>query len=407
MQRLIQVRKFGGSSLANQTLVKRACLLIKEALDENDGLSIIVVVSAQGNQTDELFSKTRMYFPEKGCETQKALFVSTGELQSASLFSMMMDSICVSSKVALVNNIPIETNGESLDSRIVSIGKDYLSQLIEKYRVVIVPGYQGINSSNEITVLGRGGSDTSAVAIAGSLELDECLIFSDVDGIYTADPRIISNAKHISSICYDEMKEMALSGAQVIHYRAVEIARRYNVKVKCLSAFKKGKETVVCKETSMEKHHITGIVHNLDEARVDIKGKSAKNTIISDIFKLLSNINIPVDMLSQISSGDGITISFTIPRSNIVQAKNLLEQEKDRIGFDEMNINLDVAKISVIGNGLRNNTQVATRILDVMRDEGMKIYMMSYSDLRISTVIPSDEFRRVLSRLHEVFFEEN
>jgi len=404
---MIQVMKFGGSSLANHALVKRGCVLISEALEENRELYIIVVVSAQGNTTDELFSKTRMYLSGDACDSQKALYVSTGELQSASLFSMMLNKLGISSQVALVSNIPIRTSGDSLDSRIMEVGKDHFERLFEKNRVIVVPGYQGIDDNGEITVLGRGGSDTSAVAIAGSLDVDECLIFSDVDGVYTADPGIIPKARHISRITYDEMKEMALSGAQVIHYRAVEIARRYNVNVKCLSAFKKGKETVVCKETSMEKYHITGIVHNLDEARVEIRGKGERNTIISDIFRILSDINIPVDMLSQISSENGISISFTIPRSNIVRAKNMLEQEKKRIGFDEMNINLDVAKISVIGNGLRNNTHVATRILDVLRDHGMKIYMMSYSDLRISTVIPSDDFKKILSRLHEVFFEES
>ncbi|MGM0606849.1 MAG: aspartate kinase [Candidatus Muiribacteriota bacterium] len=399
----IEVRKYGGSSLAENRFLIRIAETIKKKINNNPDLKIIVTVSARGNLTDSLFAGAKIFYKNYESSRELALLVSTGEIQSAAFFAMALKKIKIKAGVLLPYNI-FELENDYLEGRIKKVKTEKIRQFLKEYNVCVVPGYQGINNFDEVMLMGRGGTDTTALAITAAMGIKECDIYSDIDGVYTGDPKILKNALKIDKLSYEEMKELAFSGARVLHHRAVEIARKHNIKVNCLSTFKKTEATVICKEGSMENYEITGIVHTLDEARVEITGIINPAEAMYKVFALLDNLNVSFDMLNEVIKDDKFNISFTMPRSKVLSAVSALNKLKDDIDFKEINYNLDIAKITVVGERLRNNTHASVKIMKVVKNCEAKIYMMNYSDIKLSFVIPAENFRKVLENLHSEFF---
>ncbi|MFA7577336.1 MAG: aspartate kinase [Candidatus Muiribacteriota bacterium] len=401
----IEIRKYGGSSLAENHIIESIIDSIQQSLSDNQDLKIIVAVSARGNTTDNLFAQAKPFYTARKSDPELALLAATGEIQSASIFSMALSKRNISAKVLLPSNIPVLVENDYLEGRIKSIKKEKILENLKKVSVLVIPGYQGVDLNGDVALLGRGGTDTTAVAVAAALGVEECNIYSDVDGVYTGDPRVIEKPLKIDHISYDEMKEMAISGAKVLHYRAVEIARRYNIKVKCLSTFIKNEGTTVGKVSSMEEYEITGLVHKLDEARIEILNTDSGAEAMYKLFAVIDNLNVPIDMLTQVMENNKFNVCFTMPKSLVLQTVSALEKLKNDIKFEKININVDIVKISVIGERLRNNTQAAVRIMRVLKENNARIFMVNYSDIKMSFVIPAENFRVILEKLHCEFFK--
>lgn len=398
----IIVQKFGGSSVADAGRVMNVASRVVETYKE--GNSVVVVVSAQGDTTDDLIDKANQINPSAS-KREMDMLLSSGEQISIALLAMAIEKLG-SPVVSLTGwQAGFRTNSNYGNARIDKIDTERILSELDRKNIVVVAGFQGINRYDDITTLGRGGSDTSAVAIASAIKADKCEIYTDVDGVYTADPRIVKNARKLSSITYDEMLELASLGANVLHNRSVEMAKKYNTRLEVKSSFEKIDGTVVEEVIDMEKMLIRGVTRDNDVASISIVGLPDTPGIAFRVFSLLSKKNINVDVILQsIGRENQKDISFTVQKSHLADAISLLEAEKGNLGFESIKHREDMSKVSIVGAGMVNNPGVAAKMFEALYNAGINIHMISTSEIKVSVLINIEKAERAVQVVHEAFF---
>ena len=398
----IKVLKFGGTSVGDINSIKRSADIIS---DWSKNSKIIVVLSAMSGETDRLIKLTRSLSKSPNpIDFDKV--VSTGENVSSSLMSICLNNLKIKTKSLLSWQIPIMTSSEHMKSRILSIDKNYLIKELNNFDVLIVPGFQGINRSGDITTLGRGGSDTSAVAFAASVNAD-CIIYTDVEGVFTTDPNLVPNAKKINKISYEEMLELASQGAKVLQTRSVELAMRKKTKLSVRSSINPKKSgTIITEEKSvLEKNTVSGIAYTKDEAKITLSRVLDKPGVSSKIFGPLAKGNINVDMILQNISQDGkyANLSFTLPRSDLEKALKILKKEKNLIGYKRIIFSNNISKISVVGVGMRSHAGVAQTLFDTLGKNKINIQVITTSEIKISILIDEKFTELAVQKLHQAY----
>ncbi|MBQ4629560.1 MAG: aspartate kinase [Clostridia bacterium] len=395
------VQKFGGSSVANAERVMNVAGRIVDTYKE--GNSVVVVVSAQGDTTDELIEKAKEINPNAS-KREMDMLLSTGEQISISLLAMAIQKLGYPVVSLTGWQIGMKTDANYGGARIHKIDCERLQKELDSNHIVIVAGFQGINKYDDITTLGRGGSDTSAVAIAAALRADMCEIYTDVDGVYTTDPRIVKNAKKLDSISYDEMLELASLGANVLHNRSVEMAKKYGVNLTVRSSLNKNPGTVVKEVSKVEKMVVRGVARDNDVARISICNIEDKPGMAFKVFSLLASKNINVDIILQSIGREGMKdISFTVSESNLEKTVALLEDNKEALCFEEIKTSTDYAKLSIVGSGMVNNPGVASMMFEALYDANINIHMISTSEIKVSVLINKKNADRAVNVIHEKF----
>lgn len=397
------VQKFGGSSVADRDRIFNVAGIATRTF--SDGNDVIVVVSAQGDTTDELLAKASE-INRNPTTREMDMLLSTGEQISISLLAMAIQSLGFPVVSLTGWQIGLRTDSNHSSARIKSLTNTRIQEELSNRKIVIVAGFQGINKSYDITTLGRGGSDTTAVALAAQLRADLCQIYTDVDGVYTADPRKIKNAKKLDHISYDEMLELATMGAQVLHNRSVELAKRYNVNLEVLSSFSGQPGTIVKENDQMEKMLVRGIAKDDDVAVIEFIDVRDIPGIAFKVFSLIANKKISVDMILQSTGRNGNRdISFTIAKGNVDAAVKALDELKPVLGFSEVSVNEDVAKISLVGTGMINNAGIAAGMFEALSNSDINIQMISSSEIKISVLIDKKDADRAIQAIHDQFFD--
>lgn len=399
------VQKFGGSSVADADRVRNVARIITETYQK--GNSVVVVLSAQGDTTDDLIEKAQELNPHAS-KREMDMLLSTGEQISIALCAMCIEGMGYQVVSLTGWQAGMNTDSAYGSARIKRIQTERIQTELDKKKIVLVAGFQGINKYGDITTLGRGGSDTSAVALAAALHADLCQIYTDVDGVYTADPRHVNGARKLEEITFDEMLELASQGAQVLHNRSVEMAKRYNVNLEVLSSFSGNPGTKV-KEVvkTMEKTHVSGVAKDKNVARLALIGLEDRPGIAFKIFSLLAKQNINVDIILQSIGRDGSKdISFTVARGDAETAKEIMEDNKEAIGFQSVELNDQVAKVSIVGAGMANNAGVACKMFEALFSAGININMISTSEIKVSVLVDEREADRAVQAVHDRFFSE-
>ena len=398
----IKVLKFGGTSVGSVEAIKRSANII---CDWSKKSKVIVVLSAMSGETDRLINLTKS-FSKSPNPVDFDNAISTGENLSCALMSIYLNNQKTKSKSLHSWQIPIMTSSEHMKSRILSINKNFLLNELENLDVLVVPGFQGINEKREITTLGRGGSDTSAVAVAAAMDA-ECIIYTDVEGVFTTDPNIVPNAKKINKISYEEMLELASQGAKVLQTRSVELAMRKNTKLSVRSSLKPKKiGTIITDEKSvLEKNTVSGIAYTKDEAKITLSRVLDKPGVSSKIFGPLAKGNINVDMILQNISQDGkfANLSFTLPREDLEKALKILKKEKSKIGYKKIISSNNISKISVVGVGMRSHAGVAQTLFDTLGKNKINIQVITTSEIKISILIDEEHTDLAVQKLHQAF----
>jgi len=402
------VQKYGGSSVADAQCVERVAWRIAETYSE--GHDVVVVLSAQGDTTDELIEKANEINPDPSRREMDVL-LSTGEQISIALMAMALEKIGLPVVSLTGWQLGMQTNSEYGSARIKAVSGERIKTELDRRRIVLAAGFQGINKFDDITTLGRGGSDTTAVAIAAALNADLCQIFTDVEGVFTSDPRKIPGAKKLDEITYDEMLELASLGAQVLHNRSVEMAKRYGVNMEVLSSFEKKPGTKVKEVAKVEQTKISGVAKDVDIARIAIVGLRNEPGIAFKIFRVLSNAKINVDIILQsIGRGHELSetkdISFTVAKSDMERAVAELEAHKDVLGYSEISVTDKVAKVSIVGAGMMASPGVAATMFEALYDAKVNIAMISTSEIKISVLVNENEADRAVAAIHAKFFED-
>ncbi|HJH62503.1 MAG TPA: aspartate kinase [Firmicutes bacterium] len=400
------VQKFGGTSVADVNRLRNVARIITDTYQK--GNQVVAVLSAQGDTTDELIEKAREISPYPS-KREMDMLLSTGEQISCSLCAMAIEAMGYPAVSLTGWQAGFRTNSGYGNARIKRVVTDRIrDELDNKRRIVIVTGFQGVNKADDITTLGRGGSDTSAVALAAALHADLCQIYTDVDGVYTADPRLVPTAHKLEEITYDEMLELATLGAQVLHNRSVEMAKRYGVKLEVLSSFS-GKPGTKVKEVvkSMEESHISGVAKDKDIARLALVGLEDTPGIAFKIFSLLARNNVNVDIILQsIGRSDTKDISFTVAKGDMELAQKLLEDNRDTIRFDRIDVSDNIAKVSIVGAGMINSPGVAAAMFEALFNAGINISMISTSEIKVSVLVHISDADRAVQVIHERFYDE-
>ena len=397
------VQKFGGSSVADADKIRNVACIITETYRR--GHSVVAVLSAQGDTTDDLIEKAREINPNAS-KREMDMLLSTGEQISCSLCAMAIEAMGYPVISLTGWQAGVRTNSTYSNARISRIDTERLLAELDKKCIVIVTGFQGINKYDDITTLGRGGSDTSAVALAAALHADLCQIYTDVDGVYTADPRRVKGARKLEEITFDEMLELATLGAQVLHNRSVEMAKRYNVNLEVISSFSGNPGTKV-KEVvkKMEKTHVSGVAKDKDVARLALVGLQDTPGIAFKIFSLLAKEKINVDIILQsIGRGDTKDISFTVAKGDKDRAKQVLEENREYLGFDHIDVSDDIAKVSIVGAGMINNPGVASKMFEALYNAGVNISMISTSEIKVSVLVDAADADKAVQAVHDKFF---
>ncbi len=395
------VQKYGGTSVADTNSLKLVAERIIECKEDNN--DVVVVPSAMGSSTDELIHLASQ-LSEKPTPREMDMLLSAGERITMSLLSMHLNSLGYSSFSLTGSQAGIITTSRHGKAEIEEITGERVKEGIDQGDIVIVAGFQGFNrDTREITTLGRGGSDATAVALAAALGAERCEIFTDVEGVYTADPRIITNAQLIDEITYDEMLEMSSSGAGVLMARSVEFGRRYNVPIIVKSTFKNNKGTIV-KEKVMEEAIVSGVTHNDKEIKFTLFGVPDQPGIAGTVFGSLSEIGTNVDMIVQNVSKDSITdISFTAPSEQQSEVEEVLKQISDKLNAKGFDVDQNIGRVSIIGAGMKSESGVASKMFKILGESGINISMISTSPIRVSCVINSKDIDQALNVLHEEF----
>jgi len=398
----IVVQKFGGTSVRNLECMQQVLNNVRRPLANGD--KVIVVLSAMAGETNRLIALSRQWSQTPDPAEMDSL-VSTGEQISVALFAMMAKDAGIKCRSVLGFQIPIETDKSYGKARIESIDDEKLVAMLEVYDVLVVAGFQGVDALGRITTLGRGGSDTSAVAVAAALKAEMCEIYTDVPGVFTTDPNICAEAKKLDRIAYDEMLEMASMGAKVLQIRSVEFAKKYNVAVHVRSTFSDEPGTIVTQEDKiMEAVQVSGVAYDKDQAQVTLVGVIDEPGVCASIFMPIAEKQILVDMIVQNPSREGRTdITFTVTRADLDATLKLMEGLKDEIGYKALLSDKGVAKVSVIGVGMRNHSGVASKAFRAMRDENINILMISTSEIKLSCLIEDKYTELAVRTLHQAF----
>ena len=399
---LINVLKFGGTSVANLKRIENVVKIVEKRIKDNSS-KIILVVSAMSGVTNELIKEFKKIRNEIS-DPEYDVIVSTGEQSSSALISSLLNKKKIESRSLLGWQIPILTDGNHSKARIIKINSNVLKDHLEKYSVLVIAGFQGISKENRITTLGRGGSDTTAVAISYALGLKTCEIYTDVEGIYTSDPRIVNDANKIDSITYDEILELASLGSKVLHPRSVELAMKYGIRIHVRSSFDKKLGTMVVKEENkIEKEVVTGITSSENEAKITLKGIPDKPGIAAKIFSTLASNNINVDMIVQNITDDGrfASLTFTVPVED--ERKSLKELRSSDIKFKRIHSNSSICKISIVGVGMKSNVGVAQKMFETLAKKNINIQVISTSEIKISVLIDLPKKKIALKALHSAY----
>ncbi len=401
------VQKFGGSSVADAESIKRVAKRI--VATQKEGNEVVVVISAMGDTTDELMDLALQVSPVPP-PRELDMLLTAGERMSAALLAMAIADTGQTARSFTGSQAGVITTGIHGDARIIDITPGRIESALAEGDVVIVAGFQGVSqTTKDITTLGRGASDTTAVALAAALKADCCEIYTDVDGVFTADPRIVPNARQIPEIRYDEMLELAAAGAKILHLRCVEYARRENVPVHVRSSFSDKTGTWVkdipTDEVNMEHALISGIAHDRGEAKITIVGVPDRVGVAARIFRLIADHDINVDMIVQNVSHalNRTDISFTVPQSSGTDAMSTLQEHHDDIGFEKLLYDDQIGKVSVVGVGMRTHPGVTATFFGALADAGVNIEMISTSEIRISVVVHSDDVDKAVRAAHSAF----
>ena len=383
---MLVVQKFGGSSIADAASIKRVAGIIADTYcDDNN---VVVVLSAQGDTTDALLKKAAE-INEKPSKREMDVLLTTGEQVSMALMAMALEKLGLPVVSLTGWQAGIQTDLNYGNARVKRLDAERLHQELDRRRIVLVAGFQGINKYDDLTTLGRGGSDTTAVALAAALHADLCQIYTDVEGIYTADPRLIPQAKKLDEITYDEMLELASDGAQVLHHRSVDLAKRYNVNLEVLSSFVRKPGTKVKEVTNkVEQTKISGVTCDKNIARIAVIGVPDEPGIAFRVFNPVSRAGVNVDVIIQSYGKDNTNdISFTVSQKDADAARQALEQVRDALGFERVEIDENIAKVSVVGAGMIASSGVATTMFEALSAAGINIQMITTSEIKISVLI--------------------
>ena len=399
---MLVVQKFGGSSVADAAKVLRVAKIVTDTYKA--GNDVVVVVSAQGDTTDDLIEKAREINP-RGSKREMDMLMSAGEQISISLLAMAIDSLGFPAISLLGWQAGFETNSKYSAARIKRVNPERIRAELDKKRIVIVAGFQGLNRYDDITTLGRGGSDTSAVTIAAAMRADLCQIYTDVEGVYTADPRKIPGARKLDEITYNEMLEMATSGAQVLNNRSVEMAKKYNVELEVLSSITVAAGTKVKEVTNMEKMLIKGVAKDDSVARVAVVGVPDSPGIAFKVFSRVAKAHICVDNILQSVGRDGTKdIAFTVPAGDADEAAAVLRDYCELVGAKDLLVEKDVAKVSIVGAGMETHESVAAGMFEALADANINIQMISSSEIRVSVLVEKKDADRAVEAVHRHFF---
>ena len=398
------VQKFGGSSVANAERILRVAEIITNTYKK--GNQVVVVLSAQGDTTDELLEKAAEINPSAS-KRELDMLMSTGEQVSVSLMAMAIAKMGFPVISLAGWQVGMETTSAYGAARIKRVSGSRIQEELDRNKIVLVAGFQGVNKYGDVTTLGRGGSDTTAVALAVALKADLCQIYTDVDGVYTADPRKVPNARKLNEITFAEMLELASLGAQVLHNRSVEMAKRYNMNIEVLSSFT-GEPGTIVKEAvkQVEKTYISGVAQDKNVARIALVGLSDVPGVAFKVFNLLAREKINVDIILQsIGRADSKDISFTVKADAAEAAYKVIKENQDALGYDHVDINTDVAKVSVVGGGMVDNPGVAATMFEALYEAHVNIKMISTSEIKVSVLINKEDVDRAVSAIHAKFFD--
>ena len=400
------VQKFGGSSVRDAQRIRNVAGIIADTY--RAGNQVMVVLSAQGDTTDDLIEKAREINP-KASKRETDMLLSTGEQISIALCAMAREGRGLPVVSLAAWQVGVHTTSAYSDARIQRIDSERIQQELDKNKIVLVAGFQGVNRFGDVTTLGRGGSDTSAVALAAAFRADLCQIYTDVDGVYTTDPRVVSGAVKLEEITYDEMLELASQGAQVLHNRSVELAKKYRVNMEVVSSLEKKPGTKVKEVVKMEKTNIAGVAKDTSIARIAVVGLEHNPGVAFRVFSLLGRANINVDAIIQsIGRDTSKDISFTLPRADVEEATRVLEEQKDALGFDHLTVEDKIAKVSIVGAGMMTTPGVAAKMFEALYDANINIQMINTSEIRVSVLIDEENTTAAVRAVHDKFFgDEN
>lgn len=396
------VHKYGGTSVGNIERIHRVAERIERA--HKDGHRILVVLSAMSGETDRLL---KLAHEVTGVPDERELdmLLSTGERVTIALLAMELRGRGINARSFTGRQVGIHTDSAHTKARISRVAADRIKEALSEGVVPVVAGFQGINASSDVTTLGRGGSDLTAVALAAALKADRCIIYTDVDGVYTADPNIVPAARRLDKISYEEMLEMASLGAKVLQSRSVEFAAKYSVPVEVNSSFKEGKGTLVTREDAdMEGVMVSGVTGDRNQAKITIVGVPDRPGIAARVFGAVAQSNIVVDMIIQnVSQASMTDISFTVPKPDLRKAVDLVQHLAQEIGARSVAVTESIAKVSLIGVGMRSHSGVAAKMFEVLSHEGVNIMMISTSEIKISCVIEEKYLELAMRALHTAF----
>nr|WP_302643668.1 aspartate kinase [uncultured Dysosmobacter sp.] len=398
------VQKFGGSSVRDAQRIRNVAGIIAETyLEGND---VLVVLSAQGDTTDDLIAKAEEInsHPSK---REMDMLLSTGEQISVALCAMALESMGLPCVSLTAWQVGIQTTAVHGDARIKRIDSERVQAELDQHRIVLITGFQGMDRAGDVTTLGRGGSDTSAVALAAAFRAKLCQISTDVDGVYTADPRIVPNARHLDEITYDEMLELASQGAGVLHNRSVELAKKFRVDLEVLSSLERKPGTKVKEVTKVEKTTIAGVAKDTSIARIALIGLRHNPGVAFQVFDLLSKHNINVDLILQsIGREDSKDISFTVHEKDLEDAQEILTENQEVLCFDHIEVDGNIGKVSIVGAGLMTNCGMAARMFEALYEAGINIQMINTSEIRVSVLLDEGDVDRAVRAIHAKFFDE-
>ncbi len=398
---MLIVQKFGGSSVANAERVFNVARRVAETYKE--GNDVIVVLSAQGDTTDDLIVKAKEISANPS-KREMDMLLTTGEQQSVALMAMALHELGLPAISLNAHQVGMVTTSRYSNARLKKIKSDRIKRELERKNIVIITGFQGMNRFDDVTTLGRGGSDTTAVAIAAALHADKCEIYTDVEGVYTADPRVVKDAKKIKEITYNEMLELASLGAKVLHNRSVELAKKYNVELVVRSSLTKAEGTVVKEACKVERMLISGVAGDDEIARVSVIGLADTPGKAFDIFSTLAKKNINVDIILQSIGRDGTKdISFTVEDTALEDVKEIAAEHMNRWGAKAIDYNENLAKVSVVGAGMVANAGVASKMFEAMYDANINIHMISTSEIKISVLIDKAQMHQAMNVIHDAF----
>lgn len=398
---MLIVKKFGGTSVGNPDRIMKIAARCIE--DYSRGDDVVVVLSAMDQTTDELIDLAHKV-NEKPPKRELDMLLATGEQVSAAMMAMAMDRLGVRAVSLNAFQVPMHTTSRYGSARLKRIDTDRIMHELEDRKIVIVTGFQGVNKYDDFTTLGRGGSDTTAVALAASLHADACEIYTDVDGVYTADPRICPKARKLPEITYDEMLDLSTLGAGVLHNRSVEMAKKYEVRLIVRSSLNRSEGTIVEERVNVEKMLISGVALDKSADRISVIGLRDEPGVAFKLFDVLAKANINIDVILQSIGRDGLKdISFTVSDDDADDAMQLLQDSQARLHYRDLSINKEVAKLSIVGAGMMSNPGVAAKMFEALYNEDININMISTSEIRVTVLISERDGERAVNAVHDAF----